>query len=187
MEILNGFGIQGSETGFGTLTIPKMEKREWLHRQNRNKNSSLSEMDANVFGTPKLTEILKWFQYFKVPKTDKGFSPLGWNFEGKGSRKTSSKLIEGPGFPFKELQREFQHVEIVEAISTFRHWLSDLSKCQNSFDMSKLSKLKNITFYVITRHPIIVERCTIARWNRFIMTSRMVVSSSFYDHWMIRN
>ncbi|CAB4426110.1 unnamed protein product [Rhizophagus irregularis] len=46
--------------------------------------------------------------------------------------------------------------------------------------MSKLSKPKNITFHVITRRPMIVERCTIARWNRLITTSRMVAKSSFY-------
>ncbi|GET54769.1 hypothetical protein RIR_jg9504.t1 [Rhizophagus irregularis DAOM 181602=DAOM 197198] len=53
-------------------------------------------------------------------------------------------------------------------------------KCRNSFDMSKLSKPKNITFHVITQHPMIVERCTIAYWNRLITISRMVVRSSFY-------
>ncbi|RGB33111.1 hypothetical protein C1646_669659 [Rhizophagus diaphanus] len=51
--------------GFSTLTISKTEKGEWLPRQNRNKNSFLSKMDAKErLPEPfKLTETLKRFQY----------------------------------------------------------------------------------------------------------------------------
>ena len=42
--------------------------------------------------------------------------------------------------------------------------------------------LRRLTFHLISRHPMIVERCAIARWNRLITTSRMVVKSSFHDH-----
>ena len=62
----------------------------------------------------------------------------------------------------------------------------EMPKCRNSFDMSKLSKPKNITFYLIARHPMIVKRCIIARWNRLITASRMVAKSSFCDHRMPR-
>ena len=37
--------------------------------------------------------------------------------------------------------KEFRHVEMSKLVSTFRHRPSNLSKCRNSFDMSKLPKL----------------------------------------------
>src|SRR5436305_5286379 len=36
--------------------------------------------------------------------------------------------------------------------------------------------LRCLTFHLISRHPVIVERCAIARWNRLITASRMVVN-----------
>src|SRR5581483_8183913 len=37
------------------------------------------------------------------------------------------------------------------------------------------------------RHPMIVEERAIARCDRLIETSRMVVKTSFYNHWMAHN
>ena len=34
------------------------------------------------------------------------------------------------------------------------------------------------------RHPVVMEGRTIAHWNRLTETSRKVLNSTFYDHWM---
>ena len=41
-------------------------------------------------------------------------------------------------------------------------------------------------YVLLNQQPVIVERCNTARWNRLIETNRMVVVSSFYDHWLKR-
>src|SRR5580704_7699751 len=59
------------------------------------------------------------------------------------------------------------------------------SKTSNSAVM-QMQKCRFLTFCQISLHPMIVERCTIAHWNRLIKTNRMVAVSAFYDYWMPR-
>ena len=46
--------------------------------------------------------------------------------------------------------------------------------------------LRHLTFCRISRHPMIVERCIIARSIRLDETILMSYSASFHDHWMPR-
>src|SRR6185369_14354279 len=46
--------------------------------------------------------------------------------------------------------------------------------------------MQNFTFCRISRHPVIVQRCTIAHSNRLNATIRMSYSASPYNHWMPR-
>ena len=46
-------------------------------------------------------------------------------------------------------------------------------------------KCRCLTFCRISRHPVIVQRCTIAHSNRLITTIRMSYCASLYDHWML--
>src|SRR6185295_1239395 len=47
-------------------------------------------------------------------------------------------------------------------------------------------KCQFLTFCRISRHSMIVQRCTIAHSNRYIETIRMSYCASLYDHWMPR-
>src|SRR6266542_1751989 len=66
------------------------------------------------------------------------------------------------------------------------HWMARyLTKRQKSAFFT-FTILRHLTFRQISRHPMVVEGCTIAHTNRLIKTNRMTVNSSFYDHWMTR-
>src|SRR3954454_24663983 len=60
--------------------------------------------------------------------------------------------------------------------------LSETSKNRHLY----FTILRRLTFHLLSRHPVIVERCATARWNRLITASRMVVNPSFRDHWLPR-
>ncbi|CAB4444767.1 unnamed protein product [Rhizophagus irregularis] len=47
-------------------------------------------------------------------------------------------------------------------------------------------KCRFLTFCRISRHPVIVQGCTVAHSNRCIETIRMSYCASLYDHWMPR-
>ena len=47
-------------------------------------------------------------------------------------------------------------------------------------------KCRCFTFCQLSRHPVIVQRCTIAHSNRLIATIRMSYSASLYDRWVPR-
>src|SRR6266498_4843233 len=71
-------------------------------------------------------------------------------------------------------------------LSFCNHWMARyLTKRQKSAFFT-FTILRHLTFHQISRHPMVVEGCTIAHSNRLIKTNRMVVSLSIYDHWMAR-
>ena len=47
-------------------------------------------------------------------------------------------------------------------------------------------KCRFLTFCRITRHPMIIQGCTVAHSNRLIATIRMSYSASLYDRWVPR-
>jgi len=72
------------------------------------------------------------------------------------------------------------------SLSFYDHWMARyLTKRQKSAFFT-FTILRHLTFRQISRHPMVVEGCTIAHSNRLIKTNRMAVSLSFYDHWMAR-
>src|SRR6266498_2463843 len=60
-----------------------------------------------------------------------------------------------------------------------------LTKCQKSAFFT-FTILRHLIFRQISRHPMVMEGCTIAYSNRLIKTNRMTVNLSFYNHWMAR-
>src|SRR5579871_4472682 len=68
--------------------------------------------------------------------------------------------------------------------SFYNHWMPKYSAKRQMAQYCKCKKCRFLTFCGISRHPMIIERCTIAHSIRLDETILMSYSAYLYDHWM---
>src|SRR6266516_3264732 len=72
------------------------------------------------------------------------------------------------------------------SLSFYDHWMARYLMKRQKSAFFTFTILRHLTFRQISRHPMVVEGCTIAHSNRLIKTNRMSYGTAFHDHWMAR-
>jgi len=68
--------------------------------------------------------------------------------------------------------------------SFYDHWMPRYSTKRQKSAFFTFTILRHLTFCWISRHPMIIERCTIAHSIRLDEMILMSYSACLYDHWM---